>query len=280
MPSAPHLLDSDFVRDQLVAAHHRRQRQADAPRRRLGAVLDAEHAAGARELGAARRHSGGRQGGQATGHPSGARPLVPARQRSAPSPHPARGPRHGRRAEQAGLSYQFVLRERRDDDRRVVDRLAEQAYVVITDRFPTAGVDARTWRLAERVGCRVLAVDGACVVPSGVFTKAEWAARTIRPKLAKLRDHALERVEERPPRHALTPALQQRCTTRDSLTRCHCATGARQRGGNGDRTPHRALRDRPHVAPVTELVPGARAAQERLAILRARTTARVHHAPQ
>lgn len=108
------------------------------------------------------------------------------------------------RAESAGLPYTFVLRRKRDDDRRVLDRLAGHAYVVITDRFPTAGVDPRTWRLAERIACRVLAVESSCIIPSGVFTKAEWAARTIRPKLAKLRDFSLETVEERTPRVSLS----------------------------------------------------------------------------
>jgi len=164
------------------------------------------------------------------------------------------------RAEAAGLHYQFVLRRRRDDDRRVVDRLAEHAYVVITDRFPTAGVDPRTWRFAERVACRVLAVESSCVVPSGVLTKAEWAARTIRPKLAKLRELSLETVEERPPRVPMTAAIR-------TLLRETCAV---------DLLPLRDLSDDAiaheissceidhSVQPVYAFAPGAVAAAERL----------------
>lgn len=114
-----------------------------------------------------------------------------------------------RDAVQQGLHYQFVLRRRRDDDRRVADRLAARAYVVITDLFPTAGIRERVERFAERVTCRVLAVDSVCTVPSGVFTKAEFAARTIRPKLAKLLDHALEPVADEVPRVAVTDTLRQ-----------------------------------------------------------------------
>ncbi len=112
------------------------------------------------------------------------------------------------RAEALGLHYQFVLRRRRDDDRRVVDRMAARAYVVFTDLFPTAGVRERTQRFAERVSCRVLAVDSVCTVPSGALLKAEYAARTIRPKLAALLDQAIEPVEERPPRRAVSDALR------------------------------------------------------------------------
>lgn len=112
-----------------------------------------------------------------------------------------------REAERRGLHYQFVLRERRDDDRRVVDRLAARAYLVITDLFPTAGVRERTERFAARVNCRVLAIDSACVVPSGLFEAPEYAARTIRPKLAKLLDHAIEPVADEAPRVAVPAVL-------------------------------------------------------------------------
>ncbi len=113
-----------------------------------------------------------------------------------------------RHAETLGLHYQFVLRHRRDDDRRVLDRLAARAYVVFTDLFPTAGVRERSERFAERVSCRVLAIDSVCTVPSGVFAKPEYAARTIRPKIAKLLDNAIEPVEEGVPTVAVSAALR------------------------------------------------------------------------
>ncbi|MEO7360224.1 MAG: deoxyribodipyrimidine photo-lyase [Gemmatimonadaceae bacterium] len=112
------------------------------------------------------------------------------------------------RAEELGIHYQFVLRERRDDDRRVVDRLAARAYLVFTDLFPTAGIRERSERFAQRAPCRVLAIDGSCIVPSGIFTYAEYAARTIRPKLAKLLDHSLEPVEDCVPRLTVSDTLR------------------------------------------------------------------------
>ena len=120
-----------------------------------------------------------------------------------------------RHAAQLGLHYQFVLRRRRDDDRRVLDRLAARAYVVFTDLYPTAGVRERTERFAARVSCRVLAVDSVCIVPSGTFTKPEFAARTIRPKLAKLLDQALEPVNDDLPRVAVSASL--RASLRDTI---------------------------------------------------------------
>lgn len=111
------------------------------------------------------------------------------------------------RAEALGLHYQFVLRRRRADDRRVVDRLAARAVSVVTDYYPTAGVRERVARFAERSPCRVIQVDATCIAPSLMFEKPEWAARTIRPKLARVRDHLLEPVADRGPRRPVTATL-------------------------------------------------------------------------
>ena len=111
------------------------------------------------------------------------------------------------RAASLGLRYQFVLRRRRDDDRRVVDRLAERAAVVVTDLFPTAGIAERTARFARRAPCRVVSVESHCIVASGHFVKEEYAARTIRPKIAKVLDLALESVADRAPARALPESV-------------------------------------------------------------------------
>ena len=111
------------------------------------------------------------------------------------------------RAQELGLTYRFALRRRLRDDARVVDRLASRACVVVTDLFPTAGVAERSARVAARVNCRVLAVDSAGVVPSASFHREEYAARTIRPKIARLLEHSLERVEDRAPKRATPPSL-------------------------------------------------------------------------
>jgi deoxyribodipyrimidine photo-lyase len=111
------------------------------------------------------------------------------------------------RARQVGLTYRLALPHRRDDDQRAVDRLARRAALVVTDLFPTAGVAARAHRVAERVNCRVVAVDSVGVVPSAIFYREEYAARTIRPKLARLVESSLEPVGDRPPKRTLPTAI-------------------------------------------------------------------------
>ena len=111
------------------------------------------------------------------------------------------------RADTFGLHYHFVLRRRRTDDRRVLDRLAARAALVVTDYLPTCGIAERTRRFAARVNCRVVAIESHAVVPSGAIAKEEYAARTIRPKLRKLLPLALEPVADHPPRLAASRTL-------------------------------------------------------------------------
>ncbi len=111
------------------------------------------------------------------------------------------------RAGSLGLTYAFTLRRRRNDNRRVVDHIASRAVTVITDAFPTAGIAERTRRFAERAGVRVEAVDSHGVLPASSFEKEEWAARTIRPKILRVRDHALEPVLDRAPKKKVSAAL-------------------------------------------------------------------------
>lgn len=112
-----------------------------------------------------------------------------------------------RRAEQLGYAYQFVMRRTRDHAQRAVDRLARRASLVVTDLYPTGGVLQRTQRVANRVECRLAAVDSVGIVAASAFPREEYAARTIRPKLSKLLDDALEPVEDRLPRRALPATL-------------------------------------------------------------------------
>lgn len=111
------------------------------------------------------------------------------------------------RAERLGLTYLFSLRPRRLDDRRVVDRLAARAAIAITDAYPTAGVRERSLRFAARTLAPVIAVESVGTVPASYFPRAEYAARTIRPKILAALDDALEPVSDRAPRRAFPDAL-------------------------------------------------------------------------
>ena len=107
------------------------------------------------------------------------------------------------RADALGLEYRFVLKRDTSEKSRALDMLVSRAAVVVTDDFPTAGVPERSALIASRANCRTVAVDSAGIVPVASFPKEEYAARTIRPKLMRMLDLALEPVEDRAPRKRL-----------------------------------------------------------------------------
>ena len=111
------------------------------------------------------------------------------------------------RARELGLTYRFALRRTRNDDRRVVDRIASRAALVVTDLFPTAGVLDRTLRFADRVACRVVMVDSVGIAPASEFPREQSAAFQMRGRLLKGLDTHLEEVEDRAPRHTASDAL-------------------------------------------------------------------------
>jgi deoxyribodipyrimidine photo-lyase len=86
----------------------------------------------------------------------------------------------------AGIGYCFYLRKRRADPNDVLYRLAARAALVVTDDYPTFVAAAHNASVAPKLEVRFRLVDSSCVVPTRRFTKREWAAYTIRPKILKL----------------------------------------------------------------------------------------------
>lgn len=112
-----------------------------------------------------------------------------------------------REAEALGYTFRFLLRRRRGEPSRAIERLAARACLIVTDAYPTGGTAARTAQLARSAPCRVVTVDSVGVIPAAMLHREEYAARTIRPKLNKLRDIALEPVLDRAPRRELPASL-------------------------------------------------------------------------
>ena len=85
----------------------------------------------------------------------------------------------------------FVLRQ--GSPPRVALELGRRAALIVCDVGYTR--HQREWRreLADEAGCRAVAVEGDAVVPVGVVSnKAEYAARTIRPRIQKQLDDYLK----------------------------------------------------------------------------------------
>ena len=90
---------------------------------------------------------------------------------------------------------------RRGEPDRVALDLARQAAAVVCDRGYLR--HQRRWRrrVAAEAGKRVVQVEGDCVVPVEVASdKREYAARTLRPKINKLRKDFIKSLSEKTPR--------------------------------------------------------------------------------
>jgi deoxyribodipyrimidine photo-lyase len=93
------------------------------------------------------------------------------------------------RAVELRLGYEF------SDQRGALYRCAERAAVLVTDDFPGFLVSDHNARMPAKIGIPYCAVDSSCVVPMSCFTKQEYAAYTIRPKIHRLLPGHLRPVE-------------------------------------------------------------------------------------
>jgi len=95
---------------------------------------------------------------------------------------------------------------RRGEPDAVALGLARDAGLVVCDRGYLR--HERRWRrrVAEEAGCRVVEVEGGVVVPADLASgRREYAARTLRPKLARLRDGFLRDLRPAAPAKSSLP---------------------------------------------------------------------------
>ena len=103
------------------------------------------------------------------------------------------------RLEARGLGHAFFLPRTPAEARGVVAKLAGRAKMIVSDDFPTFIVPGQNAAAAAHAACAYAVVDDCAVVPMSLFPKQETAARTFRPKLAKVLDEWLRPlVEVRP----------------------------------------------------------------------------------
>jgi deoxyribodipyrimidine photo-lyase len=94
----------------------------------------------------------------------------------------------------------FVIRK--TPPHALVEHLAADAALVICDRGYLRIQRAWRARLVEKLRQRLVQVEGDVVVPvQAASDKHEYAARTLRPRIHRLWDDHLDRVEPRPVKH-------------------------------------------------------------------------------
>jgi deoxyribodipyrimidine photo-lyase len=104
-------------------------------------------------------------------------------------------PGTARRLRALGIGYLFHLRRRRADANDAFYRLASDAAAVVTDDYPVFVARVHNRSVPEKLTIPYYALDSSCIVPMGHFSKQEYAAYTIRPKIRKVLDDCLQPVE-------------------------------------------------------------------------------------
>jgi deoxyribodipyrimidine photo-lyase len=100
-------------------------------------------------------------------------------------------PRYRRR----GAAHAFFLPRSREEARGKLLALARQAALLVTDDSPSFIVPAQLAALAG-APCPVWAVDDSTVVPLALLAPEQYAARTIRPRIARLLDAWLRPLQQ------------------------------------------------------------------------------------
>lgn len=99
-----------------------------------------------------------------------------------------------------GVAYAFFLPKTRDEARGVVAKMMARAALVVSDDFPTFVIAAHNAHSAARAACAYVVVDDCAGVPMALFPKEEYGARTIRPKIHKVKDAWLLPLHEPAPK--------------------------------------------------------------------------------
>ena len=95
-----------------------------------------------------------------------------------------------------GIRYVFYLQKDKNDPKKTVAKLAEDAALIVTDDFPCFIIPGHNESIRKAAKVPVYAVDSNGVIPMSCFEKEEYAAYTIRPKIHKRLEQYLVPFEE------------------------------------------------------------------------------------
>ncbi len=99
-----------------------------------------------------------------------------------------------------GIAHGFFLPRTATEARGVAAKVFARAALVVSDEHPSFVFPTQNARAAARCACAYLTVDDLAIVPLARLPAHEVAARTLRPKLARLLDEHLAPVTEIEPR--------------------------------------------------------------------------------
>jgi len=83
-------------------------------------------------------------------------------------------------AKRIGLNYWSFVEDENNHGKGILKKISEKASVVITDDFPCFIIPEQSEKLASKIDCAMLAVDGNSIIPFSQYEKFASAARILR----------------------------------------------------------------------------------------------------
>lgn len=90
------------------------------------------------------------------------------------------------RADELGIQYWPFVETPNHSARGLLKEICENAAVVVTDDFPCFIIPEQTSKLAKKVECQLLSIDGNSLIPFSRFEKQASAARILRLWIHKI----------------------------------------------------------------------------------------------
>jgi deoxyribodipyrimidine photo-lyase len=97
-----------------------------------------------------------------------------------------------------GIRYFFNLERDRNQRLKMLPQLGKDAALLVTDDFPAYLVPRQSRQIARHLDIPCFAIDSCGIIPFREFSKQEYAARTIRPKIHRLLPLYLKPMETQP----------------------------------------------------------------------------------
>jgi deoxyribodipyrimidine photo-lyase len=88
-----------------------------------------------------------------------------------------------KKAKASGFNYWCFVETPANQARDLLKQISENACIVITDDFPTFIIPKQIESLSKQISCKLVAVDGNCLIPLGLYPELPSAARILRYKV-------------------------------------------------------------------------------------------------
>ncbi|HMV42251.1 MAG TPA: deoxyribodipyrimidine photolyase [Leptospiraceae bacterium] len=88
--------------------------------------------------------------------------------------------------EKLEINYWSFVETNDNPAKGLLKKIAEKACIIITDDFPSFIIPEQIEKLANKIDCKLIAVDSNSIIPISLYGEKASAARVLRPRVHKL----------------------------------------------------------------------------------------------